>query len=82
MFILIRCKCDDELKLPVKTETTTHQCKCGVSHDLSVYHHSYRREEYCCCNQLVKVGCAEKVDKCSDKCRQLGCRCETCKEAK
>lgn len=80
MFLLIKCQCKKELMLPVKPETTTHQCDCGVSHDISIYHHNYRREEYCCCNKLVQVKCAELTDKCSARCKQLGCRCNDCRE--
>jgi len=82
MFILIKCCCDKELKLPAETKTTTHSCECGVSHDLSVYHHHYRREEYCCCSPLVQLKVAEKTDRCSARCKQLKCKCKDCEEAK
>lgn len=81
MTINLECRCGQKLTIPVEQKRVkTSKCpNCGTNFDANIYLHSYRTDEYCCHNDLVRCGSAEQTDPCNPVlCKGKGeCKCKT-----
>ena len=79
MYLLTKCLCGLEIKIPVEKGTVkTTRCEnCNSCHDANIYLHSYRTDNYCCHNELVRLNVAENTDVCNPVlCKGKECKCE------
>lgn len=79
MYLVTECLCGKEIKVPVekgRVKTTTCE-NCHSCHDANIYLHSYRVDNYCCHDELVKIGVAENTSQCNPVlCKNKGeCTC-------